>query len=55
MKQYETINETGLIRIKYSIGEAVKATGKSKATIHRAIKSGKISAYKKENGSYKMG
>jgi hypothetical protein len=54
MRRYETINETGLIRMKYSMGEAAKATGKSKATIHRAIKSGKISAHKKEDGSYEI-
>ena len=54
MRRYETIDETGLIRMKYSMGEAAKATGKSKATIHRAIKSGKISAHKKEDGSYEI-
>ncbi len=36
----------------YTLGEAAKATGKSKPTIHRAIKSGKISATKKADGSY---
>lgn len=30
--------------MKYTIGEAAKATGKSKATISKAIKEGKISA-----------
>lgn len=36
----------------YTLGEAAKAVGKSKATISRSIKSGKISAQKKEDGSY---
>jgi hypothetical protein len=34
--------------MSYSLGEAAKATGKSKATIHRAIQSHKISAAKDE-------
>ncbi|MFU1684439.1 helix-turn-helix domain-containing protein [Phaeobacter piscinae] len=38
----------------YTLGEAAKATGKSKATISKAIKSGKISAPKGENGAYKI-
>ena len=37
----------------YSLGEAAKATGKAKSTILRAIKSGKISALKKD-GTYKI-
>ncbi|MBM1558802.1 helix-turn-helix domain-containing protein, partial [Sulfitobacter mediterraneus] len=38
----------------YTLGEAAKATGKSKATISKAIKNGKISASKGENGAYKI-
>lgn len=38
--------------MNYTLGEAAKATGKSKPTIQRAIKSGKISAFKKDDGSY---
>lgn len=38
----------------YTLGTAAKATGKSKPTIHRAIKSGKISATRKEDGSYEI-
>jgi len=38
----------------YTLGEAAKAVGKSKATISKAIKSGKISAEKQENGSYQI-
>ena len=38
--------------MSYTLGEAAKATGKSKPTIQRAIKSGKISASKKEDGTY---
>ena len=40
--------------MSYTLGEAAKATGKSKPTIQRAIKSGKISAIKKDNGSYSI-
>lgn len=38
--------------MSYTLGEAAKAVGKSKTTLHRAIKSGKISASKADNGSY---
>lgn len=40
--------------MSYTLGEAAKATGKSKPTIQRAIKSGKISAIKNINGSYSI-
>lgn len=40
--------------MKYTLSEAAAVTGKNKATIQRAIKSGKISAPKGENGSYKI-
>jgi hypothetical protein len=36
----------------YTVGQAAKATGKSKPTISRAIKTGALSAIKNENGSY---
>lgn len=36
----------------YTLGEAAKATGKSKATISKAIKSGRISATKDETGVF---
>lgn len=36
----------------YTLGEAAKATGKSKATISKAIKSGRISASKGETGVF---
>lgn len=36
----------------YTLGEAAKATGKSKATISKAIKSGRISATKGETGAF---
>ena len=36
----------------YTLGEAAKATGKSKATISKAIKSGRISAKKGETGIF---
>ncbi|MDD9911401.1 MAG: helix-turn-helix domain-containing protein [Ahrensia sp.] len=38
--------------MSYTLGQAAKATGKSKPTISRAIKSGKISAAKGDDGSY---
>jgi len=38
--------------MRYTLGEAAKAVGKSKTTLHRAIKSGKISASKADDGSY---
>jgi hypothetical protein len=38
--------------MSYTLGDAAKAVGKSKTTVHRAIKSGKISARKLDNGSY---
>ena len=36
----------------YTVGQAAKATGKSKPTISRAIKTGAISATKNDDGSY---
>jgi len=38
----------------YTLGQAAKATGKSKPTIQRAIKSGSISAAKADDGSYEI-
>ena len=38
--------------MSYTLGEAAKATGKSKPTIQRAIKNGRISAKKNDNGTY---
>ena len=35
-----------------SLSQAAKAAGKSKSTINRAIKSGKISATRHDDGSY---
>ena len=40
--------------MSYTLGEAAKAMGKSKPTIQKAIKSGKISASKKEDGRYEI-
>jgi len=40
--------------MSYTVGQAAKATGKSKPTISRAIKSGKISANRNDNGSYSI-
>jgi vacuolar-type H+-ATPase subunit E/Vma4 len=36
----------------YTLGEAAKATSKSKATISKAIKNGRISAQKDETGTF---
>lgn len=38
----------------YTLGEAAKATGISKASISRAVSSGRISAIKKEDGSFSI-
>jgi molecular chaperone GrpE (heat shock protein) len=40
--------------MQYTLGEAAKVVGKSKAAISRAIKNHTISAEKQENGSYKI-
>jgi hypothetical protein len=40
--------------MSYTLGTAAKATGKSKTTIHRAIKSGRISATCDQSGVYKI-
>lgn len=38
--------------MRYTLGEAAKVTGRSKATLSRAIKNGVLSAEKQANGSY---
>jgi excisionase family DNA binding protein len=38
----------------YTLGEAAKHTGLSKPTIQRAIKNGRLSATRNENGSYSI-
>lgn len=38
----------------YTLGEAAKATGKSKATLSKAIKAGRISAQKDESGTFRI-
>jgi hypothetical protein len=38
----------------YTLGDAARATGKSKPTIAKAIKAGRISATKTEDGSYQI-
>ena len=38
----------------YTLGTAAKATGKSKATILRAVRSGRISAKKNDKGAYEI-
>lgn len=40
--------------MKYTLGTAAKATGKSRTAILRAISSGKMSAPKDENGHYQI-
>ena len=38
----------------YTLGQAAKATGRSKPTIQRAVKNGSISASKADDGSYEI-
>jgi len=38
--------------MSYTLGEAAKATGKSKMTIQRAIKSGRLSASRRDDDTY---
>ena len=38
----------------YTLGQAAKATGKSKTTISRAIQKGKVSAEKDAHGAYRI-
>jgi hypothetical protein len=38
----------------YTLGEAAKATGMSKAALSRSIKNGRLSAEKQEDGSFKI-
>ena len=40
--------------LELSLSQAAKITGKSKSTINRAIKTGKISAARHEDGSYSI-
>jgi len=40
--------------MRYTLGTAAKATGKSKTTIQRAIAKGQISAEKKSGGGYSI-
>lgn len=40
--------------MKFTLGTAAQATGKGKTTIHTAIKTGKLSATRNENGSYEI-
>jgi hypothetical protein len=47
-------HEMKLYTMSYTLGTAAKATGKSRATIQRAIKNGKISAKKNEVGQYEI-
>lgn len=40
--------------MSYSLGQAAEAAGVSKTTLRRAIKSGRISANKREDGSFEI-
>ena len=40
--------------MRYTLGQAAKATGKAKTTIQRAIKKGQISAQKSDSGAYSI-
>lgn len=51
MKRCATQDGTAL---GLTLGEAAKQTGKSKATLSRAIKNGRISAQKQDDGSFSI-
>ena len=51
MARYATQDGTAL---GLTLGEAAKQTGKSKATLSRAIKNGRISAQKQDDGSFSI-
>jgi len=53
-RSHETPNETMRDPMIYTLGEAAKATGKSKTTIQRAIAKGNISAEKSKSGRYSI-
>lgn len=38
----------------YTLGEAAKASGKSKATISKAIKTGRLSAVRQDTGAFRI-
>lgn len=40
--------------MQFSLSQAAKETGKGKSSIHRAIKSGKLSALRHEDGTYSI-
>ena len=40
--------------MSYTLGEAAIACGKSKSTLSKAIKSGKISAFKNDHGAFEI-
>lgn len=40
--------------MQFSLSQAAKETGKGKSSIHRAIKSGKLSAQRHEDGTYSI-
>ena len=40
--------------MKYTLGQAAKATGKAKGTISNAIKQGRLSAQKNDKGEYEI-
>lgn len=49
---HETIRNPLVIHMEHSLSGAAKVVGKSKATIHRAIRSGKLSARRDDAGVY---
>ena len=53
-RSHETPNETIRDPMSYTLGQAAKATGKSKTTIQRAISKGLISGNKEKNGRYSI-
>lgn len=49
-----SLNVTKFDLMNYTLGQAAKATGKSKTTIQRAITKGRISASRSDNGAYQI-
>lgn len=52
LRAHVTVFETLRATMGYSLGEAAKKLGVSKPTVQRAIKSGRLSAARRDDGSY---
>lgn len=54
MEQSKKRGETPGVLMEYSLMKAAERAGLSKATIHRAVKSGRLSARRGEDGAYRI-